>query len=64
MRVVIKTVPYYQSVEKRHVGHSKKFVATLQFERQIKKEANEKEDVDNQQGSKPKCQKSKGYYIN
>jgi 3-isopropylmalate dehydratase small subunit len=36
-----------KSVEKCHVGHPRKFVTTLQFERQIKKEANEEEDVDN-----------------
>jgi hypothetical protein len=36
-----------KSVEKHHVGRPRKFVTTLQFERQIKKEANKDEDVDN-----------------
>jgi hypothetical protein len=52
------------SVEKCPIGCPRKFVATLQFERQIKKEANEEEDVDNQERSKPKCQKSRGQYTN
>ncbi len=48
-----------KSVKKHHVGHPRKFVVTLQFERQIKKEANKKEDVDNHEGNKSKRQKSK-----
>jgi hypothetical protein len=39
-------------------------VPTLQFERYIKKEANEEEDVDNQEGRKPKHQKSIMQYTN
>ncbi len=53
-----------KSVEKRPIGCPKKFVATLQFERQIKKEANQEESVDNQEGSRPKCQKSRRQYTN
>ncbi len=36
-----------KSVEKLHVGHPRKFVTTLQFERQIKEEADEEDDVNN-----------------
>jgi hypothetical protein len=36
-----------KSVEKCHVGLPRKFVAILQFEMQIKKEANKEEDVNN-----------------
>jgi len=53
-----------KNVQKCLVGRLRKFVATLQFERQIKKEANNKENVDNQEGSKPKRQKSRGQYTN
>ncbi len=51
-----------KSVKKCPISCPKQFVGTLQFERQIKKEANEEEDVDNQEGSKPKRQKSRGKY--
>ncbi len=51
-------------MEKCPVCCPRKFVATLQFERQIKKEAIEEEDVDNQEKNKPKRQKSKGQYTN
>jgi hypothetical protein len=36
-----------KSVEKCPIGSPRKFVTTSQFERQIKKEANKEEDVDN-----------------
>jgi hypothetical protein len=36
-----------KSVEKCPIVKPRKFVTTLQFERQIKKEANEEEDVNN-----------------
>ncbi len=53
-----------ENVEKCIVGRPRKFVAILQFERQIKKEANEEEDVENKKGSKPKSQKSRGQCTN
>lgn len=43
---------------------SKKYIATLQFEKQIKHEKCEKEVAKKQNGSKQKCQKSKGHYTN
>jgi hypothetical protein len=52
------------SVEKHLIGCPRKFAPTLQFERQIKKKANEEEDVDNQEENKPKRQKSGGQYTN
>jgi hypothetical protein len=36
-----------KSVEKHLIGRPRKFVTTLQFERQIKKEGNKEEDVNN-----------------
>ncbi len=52
-----------KSIKKHHVGHPRKFVITLQFEREIKKEANKEEDVDNQEGSnQPNRQKSRKQY--
>jgi len=36
-----------KSVEKHPIVKPRKFVTTLQFERQIKKEVNEEEDVNN-----------------
>jgi hypothetical protein len=50
--------------EKCYLGHPKKIVATLQFEKQIKHKENEKEVVEKQNGSKQKYQKSKGQYTN
>ncbi len=38
----------------------KNIIATLQFEKQIKHEKGEKEVAKKQNGSKQKCQKSKG----
>jgi hypothetical protein len=60
---------FVQNYHKRGTRRSfykcpRKFIATLQFERQIKKEAIEEEDVDNQERSKPKHKKSKGQYTN
>jgi hypothetical protein len=51
-------------VEKHLVGCPKKFVTTLQFEKQIKHEEGEEEVAKRQNISKQKHQKSRGQYTN
>jgi hypothetical protein len=41
--------------EKHPIGHPKKIVATLKFEKQIKREEGEEEVIEKKNGSKQKC---------
>jgi hypothetical protein len=53
-------IPMLKIKEKRHVGRPNFFVATFQFEKQIKHEESEEEVAKTKNGSKEKCQKSRG----